>query len=85
MFFSKPQTIFSKAENKDVKLILEFWQESELLVLETYKILKKYNLNNKDRILAWGSPEMVKIQTICKETNSEILHASNSGKFFFKN
>ncbi|CAL1167460.1 unnamed protein product [Cladocopium goreaui] len=55
---------------KNVGIILEFWQESESLVLHVVEMLRRHGLLNQ--IAAWGSPEKVTIQSWCRTACPEI-------------
>ncbi|CAE7029519.1 Gdpd3 [Symbiodinium sp. CCMP2592] len=51
-------------------IILEFWQESEVVVLEALEVLREFGLQN--RVAAWGSPELAAIQQWCRKACPEI-------------
>ncbi|CAE7501264.1 Gdpd3 [Symbiodinium natans] len=58
------------ATSEHTDIILEFWQESEAVVLETLKVLREFGLQN--RVAAWGSPEIAAIQQWCRNACPEI-------------
>ncbi|CAK9020466.1 unnamed protein product [Durusdinium trenchii] len=52
------------------QIILEFWQESEELILSVLELLKRHQLLNQ--IAAWGSPEKASIQAWCRRAAPQI-------------
>lgn len=55
---------------KNIGVILEFWQESEALILEAAEMLRRYGV--LQQIAAWGSPEKETIQSWCRTACPEI-------------
>ena len=55
---------------KNARIILEFWQESEELVMHAADLLRRYGL--LQQVAAWGSPEKLQIQSWCRTACPEI-------------